>query len=89
MEVQPRKPPNVNAKIFKGKFGRKKRIPGKSLIKVGKSFEAQNGPLAAIIMSDALSHVGLPLQWARLWFSNHPPAAKKVAKVKEVQGSLW
>ena len=77
------------AKVVKGKFGNKKRIPGKSLITVGHAFEKPNRECAEAIMSDALSHVGLPLQWARLWLSNHPPAAKKVAKVKEVQGVLF
>ena len=76
-------------KIVKGKFGRKKRIPGKSLITVGRAFEKPNRECAEAIMRDALSNVGLPLQWARLWLTNHPPAAKKVEKAVEKQGSLW
>ena len=76
-------------KIVKSKFGRKKRIPGKSLITVGRAFEKPNRECAEIIMRDALSNVGLPLRWARLWLANHPPAAKKVAKVKEEQGVLF
>jgi hypothetical protein len=71
------------------KFGRKKRIPGKSLIKVGRAFEKPNRECAGIIMADALSNVGLPLQWARLWLGNHPPVAKKAAKVKVEQGVLF
>ena len=76
-------------KIVKGKFGRKKRIPPKSLLKVGKSFETQNRPLAEIILADQLTYFGLPVIWAKLFTKNHPPPAKKVAKVVEKQGSLF
>ena len=76
-------------KIVKGKFGRKKRIPPKSLLKVGKSFETQNRPCAEIILADQLTYFGLPVIWARLFMKNHPPLAKKVAKAVEKQGSLF
>ncbi len=76
-------------KIVKSKFGRKKRIPGKSLITVGRAFEKPNRECAEIIMRDALSNVGLPLRWARLWLSNHPPAVKNAAKVVYKQGVLF
>jgi hypothetical protein len=74
--------------LIKGKFGRKKRIPPKSLLKVGKSFETQNRPLAEIILADQLTYFGLPVIWAKLFMNNHPPV-KKVAKAVEKQGSLW
>ena len=77
------------ARIVKGKFGKRKRIPGKSLVKVGKSFEKQNRPLAEIILADQLTYYGLPVTWARLFLRNHPPAAKKAKKAEAVQESLW
>jgi len=66
----------------------KKSIPGKSLVKVGRSFEKQNQPLAEIILADQLTYYGLPVIWARLWQRNHP-AAIKAKKVEAKQGVLF
>ncbi len=76
-------------KIVKGKFGKKKRIPGKSLITVGRAFERPNRECAEIILADQLTYFGLPVIWAKLFTKNHPPPAKKVAKAVEKQGSLF
>jgi hypothetical protein len=80
---------SIQGIVVRGKFGRKKRIPGKSLVTVGKSFEKQNRPIAEIILADQLTYYGLPVIWARLWMKNHPPGAKKAKRVEAVQESLW
>jgi hypothetical protein len=70
-------------------------MPKRNLDLIAK-YDAANCEIAQAILANPDKHRGLALEWARLWMTNHPAAARAHARAQkptttQVTGSrlLW